>query len=96
MNTTNRGPGRPAMPERIRLLDAQAEKVERENLVAAGQLLPTDRVKADWLDIVYTIRTRLLAVPARVAARHPGHPAIIKTVDDELRSALASIADDEL
>ena len=49
-----------------------------------------------WLDIALTIRTRLLAIPARVAALHPGHPLIIATLERELHSALNTIADDAL
>jgi phage terminase Nu1 subunit (DNA packaging protein) len=86
----------PTTPVRDRLAAAQAERAERINRTEAGELVPSKEVEAMWLDIVLTIRTRLLAIPARVAARHPGHPAIITTLEQELHSALNSIADQEL
>jgi phage terminase Nu1 subunit (DNA packaging protein) len=91
--------GRPSIADqkiRNRLINAQAERAERINRTEAGELLPAADVKSEWLDIALTIRTRLLAIPARVAALHPGHPAIIATLERELHSALASIADDDL
>jgi phage terminase Nu1 subunit (DNA packaging protein) len=81
---------------RDRLINAQAERAERINRTEAGELLPAHEVKSDWLDVALTIRTRLLAIPARVAALHPGPPQIITTLERELHSALNSIADDEL
>jgi phage terminase Nu1 subunit (DNA packaging protein) len=83
-------------PARDRLIAAQAARAERINRTEAGELVPADQVKAEWLDIVLTIKIRLLAIPARVQAAHPGNPAIISTLERELRSALAAIADDEL
>jgi phage terminase Nu1 subunit (DNA packaging protein) len=83
-------------PARDRLIAAQAARAERINQTEAGELVPADEVQAEWLDIVLTVKTRLLAIPARVAAVHPGHPAIIATLERELHSALASIADQEL
>src|SRR5258706_44886 len=91
--------GRPSVADqsiRNRLITAQAARAERINRVEAGELVPAADVKAEWLDIAMTIRTRLLAVPARVAALHPGHPAIIATLETELLSALNTIADDDL
>jgi phage terminase Nu1 subunit (DNA packaging protein) len=81
---------------RDRLIAAQAERAERINRIEAGEVIPADEAKAEWLDIVLTIRTRLLAVPARVAAAHPGNPQIVATLERELHSALNTIAADEL
>jgi phage terminase Nu1 subunit (DNA packaging protein) len=86
----------PSTPVRDRLAAAQAERAERINRTEAGELVRSVEVEAEWLDIVLTIRTRLLAIPARVAAAHPGHPTIIATLERELISALNSIADDKL
>jgi terminase small subunit / prophage DNA-packing protein len=81
---------------RDRLVAAQAERAERINQIEAGELIPADDAKAEWLDIVLAIKTRLLAIPARVAALHPGNPQIIATLERELHSALNTIADDAL
>ncbi len=87
-------PVRPAYNSRPRrLIQAQADRAERIIRTEAGDLVPAADVKPEWLDIVLTIRTRLLAIPARVAAAHPGNPAIITTLERELTSALSSIAD---
>lgn len=88
--------GRPTVPVRDRLIAAQAARAERINQTEAGELVPADQVKAEWLDIVLTIKTRLLAIPVRVAAAHPGHPAIIASLERELHAALSTIADQEL
>jgi phage terminase Nu1 subunit (DNA packaging protein) len=91
--------GRPSIADqtiRNRLITAQAARAERINQTESGELVPADQIQAEWLDIVLTIKTRLLAIPARVAAAHPGNPAIITTLERELHSALASIANGEL
>jgi len=56
---------RPSIPVRDRLDGAQAEAVERINQTEAGEPVASKEVEAEWLDIVLTIRTRLLAIPAR-------------------------------
>jgi phage terminase Nu1 subunit (DNA packaging protein) len=83
-------------PARDRLISAQAARAERINQVEAGEMLPADQVKGEWQDIVLAIRSQLLAIPARVAAAHPGNPQIIATLERELHATLTSIADDEL
>lgn len=81
------------IPVRDRLIGAQAARVERQNRIESGELVPSKAVEAEWLDIAATIRTRLLAIPKRVGALHPGHPEIIATVEQELISALHTIDD---
>ena len=87
---------RPTSAARDRLITAQAARAERINQIETGELVPADQVKSEWLDITTQIRIRLSAIPARVAALHPGHPEIIATLERELHSALNSLADDEL
>jgi phage terminase Nu1 subunit (DNA packaging protein) len=88
--------GSPSIPVRDRLAAAQAERAERINRTEAGELVKSVDVEADWLDVMLTVRTRLLAIPARVAARHPGHPTAIATLESELLSALNQLADNQL
>ena len=83
-------------PARDRLLAAQAARAERINQIESGELIPAAEVKAEWLDIVVQMRTRLLAIPARIAALHPGNPKLIADLERELHSALNTIAEDEL
>ena len=86
----------PSTVVRDRLYAAQAQRAERLNQVEAGELIPAGKIEEEWKDIVITIRQRLLAIPARVAAAHPGNSEIVKTVDREIRAALANLADHEL
>ena len=58
--------------ERARLARAQAEKVERENKVAAGELFPAQEFR-DTIDYVFTrVRQRILAVPSKIAPQLVG------------------------
>lgn len=88
--------GRPTRLDQVartRLIEAQAEKAERHNLLESGELVSAATVKAEWVDICIQIRTRLLAVPARIAARHPD-PKLIAEIDREIRDALEALADE--
>ncbi|HWB49137.1 MAG TPA: hypothetical protein VG651_08505 [Stellaceae bacterium] len=89
-------PGRRATTTGDRLRIAQAERVELENQVRAGRLLDADKVRTEWASIVLAIKSRLMAIPARVAAAHPNNPAIVATLETELTAALNEIATDEL
>jgi phage terminase Nu1 subunit (DNA packaging protein) len=84
------------LPVRDRLIIAQAKRAELVNRKEAGELVEAAAVEATWIDLIVTVRTRLLAIPARVAARHPGHPEIIETLTRELHATMHKIADDEL
>ena len=79
--------------ERSRLIRAQAEKVERQNLVETGNLVEAESVKLEWADMCVTIRQRLLAIPARIAARYPD-PKLRADLDREIRAALDELAND--
>jgi hypothetical protein len=52
--------------ERSRLTKEQADKVARENAKAAGELLPRNEVEAGILFILSNVRTRFLAMPAKL------------------------------
>jgi len=53
--------------ERTRLTKAQADKVEMEIKVLAGELLPATLVESIWGNMTSAARQRLLAVPYRMA-----------------------------
>lgn len=54
--------------ERTRLTKAQADKVEMEIKVLAGELLPAPLVESIWSRMTSAARQRLLAVPYRMAS----------------------------
>lgn len=95
-------PGTPSAPPagiqeaRARLLGEQATRAARINATEAGQLLPAAEVAREWASICVGIRAALQAVPARLAAAHPGHPALIADLERELHEALAVLAADDL
>jgi phage terminase Nu1 subunit (DNA packaging protein) len=82
--------------ERARLLAEQADRAARINRQESGELLPAVAVAREWAGICTGIRAALLAIPARLAAAHPGHPAMIADLERELRDALAELAEDAL
>jgi phage terminase Nu1 subunit (DNA packaging protein) len=53
--------------ERARLTHLQAEKIELENNIAKGDLIPADVVTATWTEAVMNMRARILAMPSRIA-----------------------------
>lgn len=53
--------------ERTRLTKAQADKVEMEIQVLAGELLPATLVESVWARMTAAARQRLLAIPYRMA-----------------------------
>ena len=61
--------------ERARLLKAQADKTEMEVDTLRGNLIPVETVEADWLTMVMSCRSKLLAIPSRTAFQ-------IATLDD--------------
>lgn len=62
-----------------------------------GLLLDAGEVKRVWLDKIVNARSRILAVPARVAAALPHLTAAdVSKIDAEVRLALAEMADAHL
>lgn len=53
--------------QRIRLTKAQADMAELDLQQRAGQLVSVDEITAEWGSMLATVRTRLLAMPAKLA-----------------------------
>jgi phage terminase Nu1 subunit (DNA packaging protein) len=83
----------PMKLERIRVLKAQAEKIEKQNQIAAGEMLQATAVEREWANLLRDVRSALLAVPSRCGASLPHLTAHdIAAVDREIKSALEGLA----
>ena len=58
-----------ATAERERLLRAQAERLERANRVAAGEVIPVREVETAWTQVVAEIRAHVLSPADRAWRR---------------------------
>lgn len=83
--------------QRQRLAAAQAERVERENAVARGDLARRADVVKFWTDCIAAARSRLLALPARIAADLPAEirPAVLAKSRELVHEALRDLAEYE-
>jgi phage terminase Nu1 subunit (DNA packaging protein) len=82
--------------QRERLNAAQAEKVEAENAVRRGQLADVAIVAAVWTDHVAAARTKLLAIPSKLAPQLTAihDPNVIAAgIRAEITAALAELAE---
>lgn len=80
--------------ERTRLTKAQADKVEMEIKVLAGELLPASLVAAVWGNMTAAARQRLLAIPYRIATAAlaaESFSAIEAAAADLIREALSEL-----
>ena len=82
--------------ERSRLARAKADKAERDERVEKGELVPAVDIEAAWIATAGMIRTRILAVPKKIASR----VISLKTATEaetlmgkELNAALAALAE---
>jgi phage terminase Nu1 subunit (DNA packaging protein) len=83
----------PMKLERIRVLTAQAQKIEMQNQIAAGEMLQATAVEREWANLLRDVRSALLAVPSRCGASLPHLTAHdIVAVDREIKSALEGLA----
>lgn len=53
--------------ERARLTHNQAERAELENAITRGELIPANQVEETWTNHVLRMRSRLLALPSKIA-----------------------------
>lgn len=74
---------------KLALTEANAVKVELQNAKAKGELLAAGEVRAVWAGIAADLRSRLLALPKRMALDR----AATARIDRELRAALEDLAD---
>lgn len=80
-----------------RLKLAQAIKVERENEVAAGNLIEIDKLEAQWQLILTRVRSRLLKMPTSLAPTVLGNTdahAIQSIIKDAVHDALTELSED--
>jgi phage terminase Nu1 subunit (DNA packaging protein) len=81
--------------ERARLTRARADVAEMDRSVKTGELVPADQLEETWLTLAGNVRTRILAVPDKIAPRivtvkNPVEAA--KLIRHELNEALSEIA----
>lgn len=95
-------PGTPAEDfdnQRERLAAAQAEKVEMENAVRAGQLVEASKVQATWADHTAAARSKLLGTPTKLGPQltNVSDPNVIATrIRTEIYAAINELADWEV
>jgi phage terminase Nu1 subunit (DNA packaging protein) len=80
--------------ERSRLAKLKADRAEREDKVETGELVPAAEIESAWLSIVNTVRTRILLVPTKIAARVSVATAVEaeRLMQKELNAALTELA----
>tara|TARA_Y100000593_G_scaffold90323_1_gene176487 strand:+ start:184 stop:705 length:522 start_codon:yes stop_codon:yes gene_type:complete len=50
-----------------KLIKARAELAEIEKMKATSELIPQEEVKRTWLELIYKVKQKLLAIPNKVA-----------------------------
>lgn len=81
-----------ATVQRGRLAAAQARLAEIKAGKLAGDLVEAAAVEAEWTSMLRTVRSGMLAVPSRVAARLPHlSKHDVAEIDAEVRAVLAEI-----
>ncbi len=84
----------PSAIARVRLLKAQASKVEFENAKARGALVDIHDVESYWSVLLRTLCDELLRLPVVIGGRTPGLPRnVIEMIDTTVREALTRLAD---
>lgn len=84
--------------ERARLAAAQAEKVERENALAAGQLIYASHASAAWGQILVAIKSGVLALPSRVAPYIDDplvRAQVVALLEDRVHEVLSELAESD-
>ncbi len=91
----SRAEARGEADQRQRLAAAQAEKVERENAVAMGELIRARDALAVWQSIVGDARNSLLALPNKLAPRlaHQATERVYGLLHDEIYQTLTDLAE---
>lgn len=82
--------------ERTRLLRLQGDRVELETAILRAELIPAEVVKSVWTGILGAVRSRLLAIPSRLAVTCFGAADQVELEDGAMRlveEALHELAD---
>ena len=82
--------------QRARLAAAQADRAELELAARRGQLVDAEQVKAGFVNMVTTAKTRLMGVPSKAKARIPTLTVRdIEALEDLITEALIAVAQDQ-
>ena len=85
--------------ERARLTHHQAERAGLENAITRGEMIPADQVVETWTSDVLRMRSRLLAMPSRIAPTISGldtYSEIFEVIRAACYEALAELSTDGL
>ena len=83
--------------EKTRKEKAQADKIEMENSVTRGELVPAADVEKGWADILSRVKTRMMQVPYSCAMIIAGETDMSKIQDvmrEHVRDALLELSGD--
>jgi phage terminase Nu1 subunit (DNA packaging protein) len=80
--------------ERARLLQAQVQKAERQNLISSGELVPIEVMRTRLSTVILQARQNLLMLPGRIAPQLEGEPRMVikEKLRVEVHAALAALA----
>ena len=78
--------------QRIRIAKEQADGLALKNAQMRGELRDAGAVRAEWSDMLRTVRAGMLAVPSRAGSRLPHlTPHDIAEIDAEVRAVLTEL-----
>ena len=83
--------------ERTRKEAAQADKIEMENALTSGQLVPVQDVENGWTNILSRVNSRIMRIPTSTAPLVLGKTdvfAVQRVLTDAVRDALAELSAD--
>lgn len=85
--------------ERLRLMTGRASLVELDRDERAGRLLSAEEVEARWIGAVSIARSRVLAIPSKMAPRLAGLSSAAKiraALETEFLAALSGLPSEEV
>lgn len=80
--------------ERLRLTRAQADAQEQKNRLAAGEMVAIADVRAEWVTVAIDLRSQILAIAPRIAARAGLTRDAAVLLEEEIRAALEGLDDE--
>ena len=84
--------------QRERLAAAQAEKVETENRVRAGELVDAQEMIAIWSDLLAAVRSKLLSLPSKLGPQlinESDIAIVVARIRAEVYQALAELSESD-